>query len=234
MIIDTFMDQNATNEHVMSLRTMLLQTKPEDKIIFYFCGHGIKKEGYYFGTHNVDFENPAEGGLSIEAVYSLLDSIPARNKLVMLDACNSGQDYTENWGTNDTAIGVDGQQLATNIRAYRPRGARPIGASKASRGVSVSDVMEDVFPDYDNSYGINVIAATKGADVAYETNELKNGVFTYVLIQGLNTNLDGNATRGQISIKQLKQYVCDKVPKLTNGLQRPVGRNENADIDWGF
>jgi len=62
-------------------------------VILFFAGHGILDEtmDYYLGTYNVDFTNPKLGGMPYEQFEALTEGIPARNKLVLLDACHSGE-----------------------------------------------------------------------------------------------------------------------------------------------
>ncbi len=92
--------------------------------------------------------------------------------------------------------------------------------------------MDNVFADFGNNYGIDVLAGTKGTEVAYETAGLKNGVFTHAMLQAVNTNLDGAYDHKPVPISSLKNYVSDLVSRLTGGAQKPVSRNENTDKDW--
>lgn len=34
------------------------------------------------------------------------------------------------------------------------------------------------------------------------------------------------------TLSELKQYVNNRVPQLTQGLQQPTSRNETIDVDW--
>lgn len=209
-IIDTFINGRVLRKNILGLRKKLLATKPEDKIIFYYSGHGIVNNGYYLATSNMDFGAPGEMGLNINDIYNLLDSIPARNKLIMLDACKSGKLYGNE--SNDSKIIADDD----------------------NKDVSLNDIMENVFADYNNNYGINVLAATEGTNQAIEFTDLNNSIFTDAVLKALTTNLDGRAKKGKISLNMLKAYVCDMVSIKTGGFQVPNSRNENDIADWEF
>ncbi|MFN5442263.1 MAG: caspase family protein, partial [Flavobacteriia bacterium] len=93
-----FTNQQVTKENILALKTMLSQTTVNDKVIISCSSHGLLDDSlnFYLAMHDVDFANPKARGLKYEELESLLDGIPARQKLLLLDACNSGEnDQTE-------------------------------------------------------------------------------------------------------------------------------------------
>ncbi len=62
-------------------------------MIISYSGHGLlsKDYDYYLSTYNVNFQMPEENGLAYDELENLLDSIPARKKLMLIDACHSGE-----------------------------------------------------------------------------------------------------------------------------------------------
>ncbi|MBC7507566.1 MAG: caspase family protein, partial [Ferruginibacter sp.] len=93
ILIDTLFNQNVTISNVKALKQKLQQTSVNDKVIISYSGHGMlsKEFDYYLSTYAVNFDNPKENGLPYDELENLLDSIPARKKLMLIDACHSGE-----------------------------------------------------------------------------------------------------------------------------------------------
>lgn len=60
---------------------------------------------------------------------------------------------------------------------------------------------------------------------AQERGDLRNGVFTYCILDAFNQNK-------QLKVSELKRIVGDRVTALTRGLQKPTFRNETNNYDW--
>jgi Caspase domain len=93
IIIDTLFNQNVTLSNIQALKQKLLQTNINDKVIIAYSGHGLlsKQYDYYLSSYTVNFKNPEINGIAYEEIENLLDRIPARKKLLMIDACHSGE-----------------------------------------------------------------------------------------------------------------------------------------------
>jgi len=77
-----------------------------------------------------------------------------------------------------------------------------------------------------------VISAAAGDSYAMESDEWKNGVFTYSILQGLQSGDADANDNGEITVSELRDYVSQSVQDLTNGLQKPTMRQENVEFDW--
>jgi len=64
------------------------------------------------------------------------------------------------------------------------------------------------------SAGVHVLASAGSEQYAAEFHELGHGVFTYVLLQGLQGRADGAPPDGKVTIYELKSYLDDQVPLL--------------------
>ena len=84
-------------------------------------------------------------------------------------------------------------------------------AKFASRGLAEKTAMNKLM----RATGRATLAGSSESQVALE-GYMNHGVFSYVVIQALRGFADkkGN-NNGEISINELAEYVCDKVPKLT-------------------
>jgi len=76
-----------------------------------------------------------------------------------------------------------------------------------------------------------IFTASRGSECSQEIKELKHGVFTYAIIQGLKGEAD-LFKKGQITMKELDTYVSEMVPKLTKGLQHPTTSTPDGCINF--
>ena len=227
-------DTEATRDNILALREKLEQTQVDDHVVFFVAGHGLLDENfdYYFATHDIDFENPAGKGITYTELEGLLDGIPARNKLLLMDTCNSGE------VDKSSLEATEGEQLASNVSA-RAVGTRGI---KMKKDAEVSDselglqntfeLMKELFADLRRGSGAMVISSASGVEFALESDQWKNGVFTYAVLNGLKNQTADQDEDGTITVSELRNYVADEVQKLTNGQQTPTSRRENLENDF--
>ncbi|MDZ4793360.1 MAG: caspase family protein [Bacteroidota bacterium] len=219
IIIDTLFNKNVTISNVKSLKKKLLQTTENDKVIIAYSGHGMlsKEYDYYLSTYSVNFDKPEENGLPYEELENLLDSIPARKKLMLIDACHSGE--------------VDKEDLVTLNASSDSliKGLKPVAYKKDGQlGLKNSfELMQSLFVNVGKSTGATIISAAAGTQFALERNDLKNGVFTYCILEAMNKY-------PSLKISELKKIVGERVEELTKGLQKPTSRNETIAVDWSF
>jgi uncharacterized caspase-like protein len=92
--------------------------------------------------------------------------------------------------------------------------------------------MNEMFADLRRGTGAVVISSASGVEFAFESAQWKNGVFTYSILEAFRSkDVDKNRT-GAIEVSELKDYVIQKVTKLTNGKQHPTSRRENLEFDF--
>ena len=229
--IDTLTNAMVTKANILKLKDKLKTTSINDIVIISFSGHGLvdDKNDFYFATHNIDFNNPSEKGMSYENIQFLLDDIPARKKILLIDACHSGElDVVD----TDSSTSI----ANSNVNSYLPEGAKGSKGSKARSDTSGKDsfeLMQSLFYDLDRGNGAFVISAAGGKEFAFESENWGNGVFTYSFINAIN---DLGSTRypedGKINISELKNYIYKEVSRLTNNQQKPTSRAENLEWDW--
>lgn len=219
--IDTFLNASVTKNIIPQIRKRLEATTIHDQVIFMYSGHGVLDDSldYYLTTHNIDFLNPKANGIPYEAVDDLLDNIPARKKLVLIDACNSGEvdkDEMEETNSGVTAEVVGGKgdmfkKYATKTNSF--------------------EMMQELFTDLRRGTGATVISSSSGKYFSFEDKKYQNGVYTYALKLGLEGAADANSN-GEITVSELKEYLYTKVESLTNGKQKPTARQENLEYDY--
>ena len=90
----------------------------------------------------------------------------------------------------------------------------------------------ELFNDLRKGTGSTVISSAGGAEFAMESDEWKNGLFTYCMLDGMKSgtaDLDGD---GEIMLLELQEYVVDKVKALSKGRQIPNSRIQNMELDF--
>lgn len=220
IIIDTLFNENVSISNVKALKQKLLQTGVNDKVIISYSGHGMlsKDFDYYLSTYSVNFENPEQNGLPYDDLESLLDSIPARKKLMLIDACHSGEVDKEEMQKY--------KEVKDGIKQYSTKGAILENTDSSRIGMKNSfELMQELFVNVGRSTGATIISAAGGTQFAQERGELKNGVFTYSILEYMKDHSTATVT-------ELKNYVNKRVPELTKGLQQPTSRTENKLVDW--
>lgn len=216
--IDTLFNESVTVSNVKALKKKLLETNVDDKVIISYSGHGLlsKDYDYFLSTYAVNFDDPTQNGLAYDELENLLDNIPARKKLMLIDACHSGEvdkdDLVSINATDDTL------KKGSIVVAYK-KDEKHLGLKNSF------ELMQSLFVNVGKSTGATIISAAAGTQFALESNDLKNGVFTFCILEAMQKN-------SSIKISELKSIVGKRVEELTNGLQKPTSRNETITTDW--
>jgi WD40 repeat protein len=224
--VNLVMNEDATRDNVLRLRNNLLNTSPDDQVVVFVATHGLLDANldYYLAMHNTDFANPQRNGLRYDELEGLLDGIPARKKMLLMDACHSGEVDKDESILVESSTGQSGNVKSRGFKAV---------ANKSGVGLRNSfDLMQQLFADLSNGSGAMVISSAGGAEYAFESPQWNNGVFTYSVLEGLKT---GNADKNKdktITVSELRDYVIAKVQALTNGKQTPTSRKENLEFDF--
>jgi WD40 repeat protein len=222
------LNNDVTIENIKKIKEVLKQTKVNDKVLIFYAGHGLldDKLDYYLGTYDIDFNHPSLRGLPYDELNTLLDSIPAREKLLLIDACHSGEVDKEQ--QQQMTAQVD-EKSDIKFRGIKPRGFN--GTSTISYNNSF-ELMKELFSDLRAGTGAVVISSAGGGEYAFEGEQWKNGVFTYSLREGLLNGLADKNHDNRITVSELQNFVLNNVLKLTGGKQKPTMRQENIDNDF--
>jgi WD40 repeat protein len=205
-----------TKENFTNARSFLEKAGPEDRIIVMASSHGLQGEqgAFYLATHDTDFDYPAEKAITFNALDSLLSYLNCPYKLLLLDACHTGEV----------------QQSGT----MRAEGGATIKTFKGNENTTLLaqtdfELMKDLFVDLNRHSGAFVISASARGQVSVEDPTYQNGVFTYVLKRVLEKPYSEKVT-----VKELQKVIAEKVPRFTDGAQQPAFRQENVLWDWSL
>ena len=216
-------DSAATRDSILAAREFLMQADVDDQVVLFVAGHGVLSDDldYFFGTHDIDFASPAEHGLSYADLEGLVDGIPSRKKLVLMDTCHSGELEPE--GTELLEVSV-----ASGVKQGSTRGLRVV---KNSRTEDLSELLGTLFTDLRRGTGAVVVTSSSGTEYSYEDEKWANGVFSYAVLEGLRDRRAGKDDTA-IRASQLMEYVGARVTELTGGMQTPTMRRDNLELDF--
>ncbi|MFK8038752.1 MAG: caspase family protein [Crocinitomicaceae bacterium] len=219
-------NEAVTTEQVKSLKAFVSEAGINDVVIIFVAGHGVLDESfdYYFATHPMVFNNPKLKGLVYEDLESLLDGIAAKKKILIMDTCHSGEIDKE-----DVFFAEEDEVKDENV-SFRSAGG--LSVESKTTGISPSKVMNELFNDLRRGTGATVISSAGGAEYALESDEWKNGLFSYCMLRGLKNGYADLNGDGEIYLTELQTYTVEKVKALSNGKQIPNSRIQNLELDF--
>ncbi|MDD4216826.1 MAG: caspase family protein [Bacteroidales bacterium] len=225
--VHTFYNENCTRKNVLAVKDELLKSGVDDYVYVHIAGHGLLDDNldFYFATSDIDFANPSTNGLKYDEIEGLLDGIPARNKLLLMDACHSGEvDKDDDFAVNTVTDGDDTRgvtMFSTKASTTPKTGLR-----------NSFELMRLLFADLKKGTGTVVISAASGGGYALEKEDIENGIFTYCLIEAVSKNKADINKDNNISVSELRNYIFEGVKRLSAGKQQPTSRSENLMNDF--
>lgn len=195
-------NSSATREGIKSaIAGLAKRVGADDQVLFYFSGRGTYgpdqppfDEGDGLDEYLVPFDalpNSTARDLSDDELETLFSALPTNNVLIVLETgftCSSARG------------GLPGKEKclvrAGGNRSIAPRGMDGMGHDLARPGY--------VF-----------MAAAQGGDASFESNALRNGVFTAYLVEGMR----GAANPGKklITAQQAFEYAAPRARASTTG-----------------
>lgn len=222
--IHKLLNQEVTSENIKKLKQILEKTDVNDKVIISFSGHGLinNQKEFYFAGYDTDFSAPEKKGIPFELIQNLTENIPARKRLILLDACHSGSIDEE----DDIEV-----VSHSDVKEHNIKGSVVIKGKK--QDLDSFEQMQNMFFDLNRTDGTIIIAASGAKEYAYEGDDWNNGVFTYSFIKSIE-ELGYDTWKGkvEIPISELQKAIYRKVTNFTKGKQKPTSRSENLEWDW--
>jgi len=227
----TLTDNDVTYEKLKEVRSFLHQAGRDDTVVLFYAGHGLvdMEQDYYLGTYDTDFTNPALKSIPYDDFESLLDGILPLRKLLLLDACHSGEIDKE-----DVKLAqASNSSLVKEGITFRSAGVKLPQAVSAT-AEELDELLTDNFSKLQRGSGATIISSSSGLQVSREGERWNNGLFSYCLIQGLRDKKCDTNHDGKVSIRELQSYCASLVLTLSNGNQRPSARRENRLLDFNI
>lgn len=223
----TLTDAEVTKENIIALKNFLKESKPNDVVVVFIAGHGLLDEqfNYYFGTFDLDFNNPSIRGIEYSEIENILDGIPAMKKILFMDTCHSGEaDKDELELTSETIVETG------NVK-FRNAGVG-VRNKKALGMYNTNEIMKEVFADIRKGTGSTVVSSAGATEFAFEGKSWSNGLFTYCLLKGIKDKEADLNNDKMIVLSELQEYIRKNVTSLSGGMQVPNARLENISMDF--
>ncbi len=156
------------------------QCQPEDLVLLYFSGHGLRSEEgeLYFVAQDTE-PDLLETAISAQSIQKTLNRCPAKRQIVILDCCFSGA-FADSWLAKGGNYGILQSQLGAEGRV--------------------------------------VLMSSDSSELSWGSR-VGLSLYTQYLVEGIEGEADREGL-GEIRIRQLHQYVLDKI-QLARSDMRP-------------
>jgi hypothetical protein len=232
-IVLTIVDSQAFNQKVPVLRQVLAHTEPDDAVILYYAGHGIRTpKGFYLCLYNTDFKHPEETALPFTDLLAAFDGAKARKRLVFVDACQSG-DFLP----NGDFVQRDSKNKTVTVTT---RGIPHPEMQSNSQESALLEFYNTYFSSFSSEKGVQVLAASSGDSYAMEEDSLRNGLFTSCFLKGLfgceayPGDSYSPAGKWYPKLSELRTYLAKTVGELSKGRQLPSTVAIDVTNEWNF
>lgn len=217
--------KDMTRKNLTQLSAFLKDVRLNDVVIIFIAGHGVltKDYQYFLSTYDMDQNHPQRKGIPYEEIENILGHVKSMNKLVLLDACYSGE--------IDKSVAYQKVKKISKTNTVTFRSLLHKN-TQYLQGEKTFDLMKLLFADTRKGTGTTVLASSGGNEVSMESDTWKGGLFTYCLLDAFDDmKADLNNNRS-ISIAELRSHIYHLVTLLSNGRQRPSTREQNIFIDF--
>ena len=235
-------DGEVTKDSLAKVREFLKPATVDDSVVLFMAGHGLldEKYDYYFGTTDMDFNNPVGRGIAFDDMDDILAELPSRKKSLLMDTCHAGEldaDEKKVLAAADAAASGAPVQLASNksvaVRSVGTRGMAVKGIEGAKGKSEWYERISGMFVDLRRGSGSTILSSSAGAEYAFESGEQKNGLFTYAVLEALDGKNDADTDKdGKITMQELCESVKKRVQGLSGGKQTPNTRRLNLESDF--
>ena len=229
--IKTYLNEQVTADNIKKAKDFLENATVDDTFVLFISGHGIHDKNeeaiYYYITHDADIKTLSKTSADFELIENILQGIAPRNKLFLMDTCESGE--TE----EDSQVKYFAM---ANKKGFRPRTTRAIGVERRDNKKRAYLYNKDrfIYNDLLRRSGTIVFSSSKGGEFSYESDDFKNGFFTAAIINALRTKKADLNNDTYVSTDELRDYVSKTVSKQTEYMQHPTVDRDNIYQKFGF
>lgn len=188
IIVDSLFDENATIENIAErIKRLKSQIRPEDVFLFYYAGHGIMSDP-------ADASKP-----DFYLVLHRVTQMQGNDEILKTNGLSAGR-------LRDLLLEVPAQKQLILFDACNSGGAVTAFTRGGGEEAAIFQLAR--------STGFTVLASTNQEQLAAELKDLKHGIFTYAIINGLKGEADLRKD-GKITVKEIELYLNEIIPVLS-------------------
>ncbi len=193
-------DQNATSANVVRyLNGIRNAAKEDDLVVVYMSSHGTPPDkfgGVYIVTYDTEVsprERVWHTSVAESALKDFVENLKARRLVMILDTCYSNGAYRAIPGflpPGGKSLGVGDENEGYGVSAAQGKrlfGAKDIVLDDRPRKAAAAE--KSLGPE--ESYGKVLISASSAGEKSWESDQLRNSVFTYYFVDGMKRH-DGS------------------------------------------
>ena len=248
-LVRLYTNEQVTKASLAEAREFVKRARPQDTVVLFIAGHGLHDRDelatYYYIIHDTQLALDKEGSpqldtataISFEEIEGLLSGIDARQKLFLMDTCESGEREEGSaalafTGANSRGLGARAIGIAKVTAAPKKAPKKPAKKSAARPWLLSRDRF--IYQDLAKRTGAIVFSSSRGGEYSYESKKLENGLFTESLVEGLSKKAADANKDGSISTDELRRYVSRQVASLSGDLQHPTVDRDNLSLRLSF
>ena len=230
-------NEQVTPDAIKAAKDFVKNAKVDDTFILFIAGHGMHDKDaeatYYYLTSNADINNLKGTAADFETIEDLLQGIPPRNKLFLMDACESGEIDDETYENLTGFENLSGLGIAS--RGFKSTSTPTTNNQQQSTKRSYLYQKDRyIYNDLVRRSGAIVFSSSQGGELSYERSDIENGLFTEYIMKALITTEADKDGNGTVSTDELRIYVTEQVAKASGDLQHPTVDRDNIYQKFGF
>lgn len=238
----TWTDSDCTRQSLQAARDILAKAQVDDVVVVFIAGHGVHADDaeatYYFLTHESDVANLAETAVEYDAIETLLRETMSRKKLFLMDTCESGEADPGQEAADRAQAGTQGFQARGLKKTAATAVATPTAPVAAEPDAKPRPYLLErdryIYNDLVRRNGAIVLSSSRGGELSYESDSIKNGFFTWKILEALGKGAADSNKDSLVAVDELRAYVAAEVPKLTGNRQHPTLDRDNIFQRFGF
>ncbi|MBU3914465.1 caspase family protein, partial [bacterium] len=220
VIVKTYLNEEVTKKNIINAKKQLSKAKVDDTLVVFIAGHGVhdtdKNATYYYLTHDTDLLNLSKNAADFELIENILQDVPPRNKIFLMDTCESGETEEEQETEYFAMAGSRGLKARTT-RGIKLAVKKESKTSQKPRGYLLQQD-RFIYNDLVRRSGAIVFSSSKGGEFSYEKDDYQNGLFTEEIINSLTGEKADTNKDKLLASDELREFVMTAVPSKTENM----------------